>query len=166
MSWFAVYAKPNAELSAVTNLKRQGFDVYCPRFRKQRRHAGRVETVIRPLFPRYLFINMDMENCRWRAIHSTTGVSHLVCQGERPWPVADHLIDAIKATEVEGVIDDKASSPVIAAGTQVRISWGPLADQVGTLVQLSDHERVEILLELMQGTVKVSLPRAAVQACL
>lgn len=166
MSWFAVYAKPNAELSAVTNLKRQGFDVYCPRFRKQRRHAGRVETVIRPLFPRYLFINMDMENCRWRTIHSTTGVSHLVCQGERPWPVADHLIDAIKATEVEGVIDDKASSPVIAAGTQVRISWGPLVDQVGTLVQLSDHERVEILLELMQGTVKVSLPRAAVQAYL
>ena len=77
--WYVVQSHPHAELRAVAHLQRQGFETYLPRYRKRRRHARRIETVEAPLFPRYLFVSIDLATQRWRAIHSTIGVSHLVC---------------------------------------------------------------------------------------
>ena len=66
-----------------------GFETYLPRYEKRRRHARRVETVAAPLFPRYLFVAIDLASQRWRSIHSTIGVSRLVCNGEDPAVLAD-----------------------------------------------------------------------------
>ncbi len=66
------------------NLIRQGFEIYLPRYLKRRRHARKVDVVAAPLFPRYVFINIDMATQRWRPIQSTFGVSHLVMNGDEP----------------------------------------------------------------------------------
>lgn len=164
MSWYVVYTKPNAERNAEAHLGRQGFTSYCPHFSRTRRHAGREEKVLRPLFPRYLFVSMDSENSRWRAIRSTIGVSHLVCQGERPLPVPETVIEAIRSREVDGLIIEEMPPPP-RPGEQVRIVDGPLADKIGTLLTLTDSERVIVLLNMMESNVKVTLPRDAVRAC-
>ena len=59
--WYAVRSPPRMELWARTNLWDRGFEVYLPRYRKQRRHARRREWVPRPLFPGYLFVSADLE---------------------------------------------------------------------------------------------------------
>ena len=69
------------------------FATYLPRYLKKRRHARRVETVLAPLFPRYLFVAVDMATQRWRSISSTFGVTQLVCNGDDPAPIADDIID-------------------------------------------------------------------------
>ena len=86
---------------AAANLERQGFAIYLPRYQKRRSHARKVDTVARPLFPRYLFVAIDLATQRWRAIQSTLGVSHLVCWSDRPASVEDSVIDALKAREDE-----------------------------------------------------------------
>src|SRR5947209_3993566 len=58
--WYVAQTHPRAEAKAAEHLDRQGFHVYLPNFRKRRRHARRVETVTAPLFPRYLFVSVDM----------------------------------------------------------------------------------------------------------
>ena len=72
--WYVVQTHPHAESRAMEQLRQQGFVTYLPKLLKQRRHARKVETVIRPLFPRYLFVLVDITTQRWRAIHSTIGV--------------------------------------------------------------------------------------------
>ena len=57
-----VYSRPGLETRALTNLKRQEYNVWLPLYRKKRRHARKLEKVLRPLFPRYLFINFDPAN--------------------------------------------------------------------------------------------------------
>ena len=79
--WFVVQTQPNAENKAVAHLARQGFVTYLPRYLKRRRHARRVDIVAAPLFPRYLFVVIDMTAQRWRSIYSTVGVSRLICNG-------------------------------------------------------------------------------------
>jgi transcriptional antiterminator RfaH len=59
--WYVVHAQPNAEAKVVSHLRNQGFRPYLPRYRKRRRHARRVEDVAAPLFPRYLFVSLDVE---------------------------------------------------------------------------------------------------------
>jgi len=76
--WYAVHTQASAEQKADFHLRNQGFEVYLPSYRKQRRHARRVDWIKAPLFPRYLFVRMDIETTPWRRIHSTIGVSYLL----------------------------------------------------------------------------------------
>ena len=73
--WYVVRSQPHAERRARENLERQGFDVWLPLCRRRRRHARKMEIVLRPLFPRYLFASIDLETTPWRAMLSTFGVA-------------------------------------------------------------------------------------------
>ena len=95
--WYVVQSQPNAELKAAAHLNRQGFATYLPRYVKRRRHARRVEHVPVPLFPRYLFVGIDMTTQRWRSIVSTVGVSRLICSGEAPQAVPDQIVASLRA---------------------------------------------------------------------
>ena len=59
--WFVAHTHPHAEAKATSHLNRQGFEIYFPRYLKRRRHARRIETVAAPLFPRYLFVAVDLD---------------------------------------------------------------------------------------------------------
>jgi transcriptional antiterminator RfaH len=65
--WYVVNTKAREETKALFNLKRQGFNPYLPQYKKTRRHARRTDTVLAPLFPKYLFVkfDLDMENWSW-----------------------------------------------------------------------------------------------------
>ncbi len=74
---YVVQTQPHCENKAMIHLARQGFGAYLPRYLKRRRHARRIEIVPAPLFPRYLFVEIDIGAQRWRSIYSTVGVSVL-----------------------------------------------------------------------------------------
>ena len=83
--WYVVQTQPHAESKAARHLCRQGFQIYLPRYLKRRRHARRTETVPAPLFPRYMFVAVDIAVQRWRSIQSTIGVSRLA-PDRKPFP--------------------------------------------------------------------------------
>ena len=72
--WFLVYARPKGEATARLNLAAQGFRAFLPQVRKTVRHARQLRTVRAPLFPRYLFVELDLARDRWLSIRSTIGV--------------------------------------------------------------------------------------------
>ncbi len=75
--WFAVQTLPHREAGACLQLENQGYRVFLPRIRKTRRHARKLDTVLAPFFPRYLFIILDMNRDQWRSVNGTFGVSQL-----------------------------------------------------------------------------------------
>src|SRR3989304_7459176 len=85
--WYVVHTPPQSEARAKANLERQGYEVYLPRCRKWRRHARRADIVAAPLFPRYLFLRLDISCDRWRPVLSTFGVCAFVCYGGVTAPV-------------------------------------------------------------------------------
>ena len=74
--WIVAHCHANAEFKAEAHLKRLGFEVYLPKHKKTRRHARRLEAVIRPLFPRYLFIGFNEASTHWHSIRSTIGINN------------------------------------------------------------------------------------------
>ena len=111
--WYVVQTQANAENKALAHLTRQGFATYLPRYLKRRRHARRVDVVAAPLFPRYLFVEIDMAVQRWRSIYSTVGVSRLVCNGEFPTSVPERVVDLLKKREdASGFIRLRSSAEV------------------------------------------------------
>ena len=72
--WYVVHTQPQAEEKACWHLATQGFECFLPRVVGIKRHARRVQPVLAPLFPRYLFACFDLDATRWRAINGTRGV--------------------------------------------------------------------------------------------
>jgi transcriptional antiterminator RfaH len=162
--WFVAHTHANAELKAAQHLNRQNFEIYLPRYLKVRSHARKRELVQAPFFPRYLFIHLDVERDRWRAVRSTVGVSDILCNGETPMPVPDDIIVDLRARE-----DDNGNVRVnkvvpFKAGDRVRILMGSFAEQMGIFDCETDAERVRVLLQLLGRTVKIQLPVDAIGA--
>lgn len=162
--WYVAQTHVRAELQALTHLTRQGFATYMPQYLKRRRHARRSETVRRPLFPGYLFVLMDIESIRWRAIRSTVGVRNLICNGEKPLAVPPGVIEDIRAREDESGVVTVNEPPPFEKGETVRISHGAIRDQVGLFECVTDRERVFVLLNLLGRQIRVPVPFDAVTA--
>lgn len=153
--WYVVRSHPHKEAYAAANLRKQGFRPFVPLIRKTVRHARRMRTVMAPLFPRYLFVSMDLGRDRWRSVRGTFGVASLVMAGEQPQPVlsgiVEHLITSATPT---GEVDLR---PELAEGQQVRVTTGPLAEKIGRLVRLNDAGRVAVLLEILGSDREVEM---------
>ena len=162
--WFVAYTRQQSEDLAVQNLERQGFTTFLPKYNKRRRHARKIEWVARPLFPRYVFVAMDLAKARWRSISSTIGVSHLVCRGEMPAPVPNEVVEDIRARSGEGGIVAVEPKVPFRRGDPVQVLSGVFADRFGLFDCASDEERVVLLLDLLGRQVRIKVPLETVAA--
>src|SRR5262249_4609156 len=124
----------------------------------------RVEIVSAPLFPRYLFVTMDMMCQRWRAVRSTIGVTRLVCNGDDPVPVADNIIETLKGREGSDGFVVLRARPQFVLGAKVRVLDGVFADCLGLFDGMKDSDRVSVLLDLLGRKVRVVLDEFSVAA--
>ena len=143
MLWYAVHSKPKQELRAVENLENQGFESWLPMLTVEKLRRGRLTEVVEPMFSRYLFIRLDTEHSNWSPIRSTIGVSRLVSFGNRPAPIADTLIQALRQ------LPERAPERLFRAGQEVSFIDGPLKGLQGIYQAESGEARAMILVELM-----------------
>lgn len=162
--WFVVQTQAHSEIRASQHLEQQGFKTYLPRYLKRRRHARKVDTVEVPLFPRYLFVAIDMQSQRWRSVHSTVGVSRLVTNGNEPAAIVESVIDALRRREDASGFIQLDPAPSFSAGDRIRIAAGAFAEAFGLFEGLGDRARVAILLDLLGRKVRVMLDRELVVA--
>ena len=155
--WYCAGFIKQKEALAVQHLERQDYTVFCPRLRKTVSHARQKKSVLSPLFPGYLFIQLDIDVQRWRPIDGTIGVTHLIKNGSRPTPVPWRFMEMLLSGADENGIVSFADS--LQPGDQVRTIGGPLDGQIGTLLKLKDADRVVVLMSMLGGRVPVTVPR-------
>ena len=163
--WYVVQSKPGQEQVAEINLQRQGYITYLPRCARKRRRAARTHLIQAPLFPGYLFVELDLEQDRWRSVNGTFGVSAIVCFGSKPSPLPQGLLRAIREREDEhGLIQLDEECP-FRADDPVAITHGPFTEQTGLFQgETPDRERVIVLLSLLGRKVSVKLPSQDIRA--
>jgi len=157
--WFLVHTLPHCERKAEMHLGAQGFRAYLPQIQKTIRHARQLRTVRAPLFPRYMFLILDLGRDRWLSVGSTVGISSLFTCEDRPVPVPKGVVEGLIARTDEANLT--LFDVGLATGQSVRILSGPFADFVGTLERLNAAGRVRVLLTMMGTAVPVALHRSA-----
>lgn len=155
--WYVVQTQVNGEHKAAQHILRQGFEVYLPQYQKRRRHARKVDVVAKPLFPRYLFVAIDLATQRWRSLQSTCGVTRLVSCGDDPAAVPEGVVAELKSREDERGFIGLESKPAFAPGDKVRLLAGALVDHAGIFGARADQHRVSVLLEMLGRKVRVLL---------
>jgi transcription elongation factor/antiterminator RfaH len=158
--WYVARTLPQRELQAARQLNNQGFRTFVPRYWKNRRHARKVETISAPLFPRYIFVVVDLTRDRWRSVNGTLGVDRLLMYGGDPQPVPDGVVEnLVAAGDAQGNISFGFN---LKEGQAIKVMAGPFAELVGQLERLDEGGRVRVLLEILGGKVRVALPQELV----
>jgi transcriptional antiterminator RfaH len=156
MDWFVVATKPNREKTAEANLQRQGFEAFLPLIEKNRSHARRVDKVLRPFFPGYLFVRFNSNITPWRSINSTIGVRHILINNGKPHPVVKNFVEILLSRlNVRGAIEERERP--LTVGSKVEIATGAMQGQIATILSANERGRVKILLSIMGGGVVSSI---------
>ncbi|MBU3890378.1 hypothetical protein FM996_19805 [Methylosinus sporium] len=159
--WYVAHTLPRREISAQLHLGAQGFRHFLPTRLTTVRHARKLRAVYAPLFPRYLFIILDLGRDRWRSINGTSGVAGLVMAQDRPLAAPCGLVEAL--TSFSDAASASSSLEDLRPGQKVRLIAGPFADALGVLDRLDDAGRVGVLLDIMGGGIRVKLARTWIE---
>ncbi len=158
--WYAVRSQPRKEAFADEQLRRQGFRTFLPRHSSTTRLPTRTKVHLTPFFPGYLFVRLDLSFGRWSNINSTFGVQKIVAFGGRPAPAPHGLIEELIA--LSGEAGEVRFNQSFSPGESVRIIGGPLHGHIGRFESLRPHERVHILLQILNQETRVEVARTAI----
>lgn len=154
-SWFLAQLKPNCANIANKNLKRQGFKTFLPLEEETRQRNGKFITALRPLFPGYMFVSLDVTRGLWRSVNSTYGITRLVSFGKEPAPVP---LDLVSQIMLRCDTDGKLLPPkLLKPGDRVAVNTGPFANFAAEVEKISLDRRVWVLMEIMGGKTRVEI---------
>jgi len=156
--WYVVHTLPRGEEIALQNLQAQGFDSFLPRYHKTRRHARKMDVVVAPLFPRYLFVSLNLEVDRWSVVNSTRGVAYILRQHETPIAVRSGVIEELKKRSTVQEIVPLSSLELFKPGVKLEILEGAFAGYTGVFEKMADGERVQLLLNFLGNKAKMTMP--------
>ena len=160
--WYVAQLKPNGFNKAQLNLARQGYECFMPMRKVTIRHARKLYTALRPIFPGYIFIKFGLDNEDWRKINSTLGVNRLISFHEgRPAKIPEVLMEGLMAR-----CDDQHMLKPISdwkTGDNARIIAGPFADFIGQVEELVSSDRIKLLFNFMEKYKSVEVSSDALE---
>jgi transcriptional antiterminator RfaH len=149
--WCVVHTQSRSERRAEHNLRLQNYTVFAPFISRKVRHARQSKCVQSPLFPRYIFVKLDLGRDRWLNINGTAGVCELITVRDRPLPLPGGLVEALMTAHA----DPKDRDEDFHVDKTVQLRGGPFAELIGRIAHVDDKGRVQVLLEIMGRAVSV-----------
>ena len=109
-----------------------------------------------PLFPGYLFINIEPWHESFLSVLKTRGAINLLsAEPGYPTPVSPDEISSLQLLIESG--RDFDIYPELKEGTNVRVKRGPLQGAVGTLVERHDQHLFLVNVELLGRSIGVKI---------
>jgi hypothetical protein len=158
--WHVVEAAYGQEELARDSIQALGFTAFLPMVASR---LGR-GTILRPLFPRYLFAMFDAGE-DWGGLRRARGVVDVLrgVGSQAPATVERSRVEAIMAhCSARQVVSTDPRPALIAAGLPVRVTTGLWADHQGVCLW-SSAERVALLMDVMGREIRMVLPRRSVK---
>ncbi len=153
LNWFLIYTKPRCEDGVSARFVENGFEVLNPKIEERRYIRRKLQDVISPLFPCYIFVQFESPK-DYRLVKYTRGVKSVVGPENIPAAVPQEIIDRIRKRMEGGVIRIQPCSFI--PGEDVSIQAGPFEGLEAVFEkELKGSERVSILLKAVNARVVV-----------
>lgn len=161
--WYVLHSKPMKEALLWEQLNLHSIESYYPRLRVK--PVNPRARKVRPYFPGYLFVRVDLEQTSLSTFQWMPGAAALVSFDGVPSPVPDHLIAAVQRRVEEVNAVDARSLEGLKPGDVVTIQEGPFSGYEAIFdARLSGEERVRVLLKyLNRGRFPLELPGNQIQ---
>ena len=158
-SWYALRVRSRFEKTVAAHLRGRGYQWFLPLYKCRRRWSDRYKEIELPLFPGYVFCQLNPSN-RFPVL-SIPGVTYIVGVGRVPLPVDENEIAAIQAAVRLEL--PRQPWPFLQIGQKVRVEDGPLCGIEGIVLRFGGHHRLVLSLILLQRSVAVQVEESWVQ---
>lgn len=153
MEWYLIYTKPRNEDLVSTLLREAGFEVLNPKLRERKYVRRKLQDVVSPLFPSYVFVRFNVPG-DYRVVRYTRGVRRVVGTDSTPAVVPEHIMAALIERTKDGPVEIKPSE--LEPGEEVSIKGGPFEGLNAVFERRLHHsERVCILLKELNARVVI-----------
>lgn len=151
MSWYLLASKPRQEERAYTNLLKQGYKCFLPKILVQKVKKGSLVQIEEPLFPRYLFINLNSFDDNWSPIRSTLGVSGMVKFGSQCPVIPDEIVAEVMN------YSQKSFTSYFTKGEEIVVRSGPFKGQSVSFDSMDGEQRVMVFMEMCHKIHRISI---------
>ena len=158
MTWYALQLKPAQGNRALENLQNQDIACFYPKVAVEKIQGGKRVKKLEPLFPGYLFVNLEQTDPMWAKLRSTRGVLRIVSFANKPAPMPDPVIQHIKNS-----LDRVAEQGGIKPGQAVELEEGPFKGINAIFQAYEGEERAIVLISFMQKQQAVKVPVSAIR---
>ncbi len=162
--WYVVHTYSGHENKVAANLKQRIetqklthkiFDIVVPTRNVVKVSHGKKEEIKEKIFPGYILVKMILDDDSWLAVRTTQGVTAFVGAGNKPTPISDREVDAIRKFMAMEAPKYKASFSVSEA---VKIVDGPFADFLGSIESIDEEKgKVKVLVSIFGRETPVEL---------
>src|SRR5512137_2589358 len=156
--WYVLHSKPHKEELLAEQLELRRVETFAPRIRVQ--VVNPRARPVRPYFPGYLFVHVDLEELGTSALQYVPGSSGMIDFGGEPAFVPDGLIHAIRQRVDEINSAGGELFEALKPGETVLVHSGPFAGYEAIFdARLPGKERVRVLLKMLRDRkMPVELP--------
>lgn len=162
-SWIVARSRPNQDKIALINLQRQNFEFFQPRFNSLSRSNNKFKNIIKPVFPGYIFIAINLKTNNWHKINHTRGISSIIVFGNEIPIIPSELINELKIRFRHNNTQKPTSK--IGVGMKAEITNGPFAQLTGKIDKIDDDQRIWILLDILGNQTRVSIKSFNLTLC-
>lgn len=162
--WFVVHTYSGHEARVAETLRQRVttlgqsdkvFELLIPTQDKIQIKSGKKSTIKEKIFPGYLLVKMIVDDDSWLVVRTTQGVTGFVGMGNKPTPLSESEVDAIKQFIQIGAPKYKTKFTV---GEAVKITDGPFADFLGSIDHVDeDHGKLRVLVSIFGRETPVEL---------
>jgi transcription antitermination factor NusG len=163
LPWFAIKVRARSEKLIAGFLENKGYNTFVPAYRARKVWSDRVVNTELPLFPGYLFCQVD-PNSYWLPILQTPGAKSFVSFGGVLAEVDRGEIDALKIAMRSG--QPLQPWPYLRTGQRVVVERGAFEGLEGILLRTKGEDRLVLSVTLLQRSVAVEIERCWVRPCL
>ncbi|MCS6292732.1 MAG: UpxY family transcription antiterminator [Nitrospira sp.] len=151
--WYALRTRSRHEKLVRDQLEKQGIEPLLPTVRRLSQWKDRKKEIEVPLFSGYCFVRLSQQNKL--PVQKVAGVVEVVGSGNRPEPIPDEEIEALR-TLVNSVLPYD-SHPYLFEGMAVEVVRGPLQGVHGILMRKDKRHRLVIGIRLIQQAAVVEI---------
>lgn len=159
MTWYAIQHKPAQGQRALLNLQNQLVPCFYPKIEVERIRGGKRQKKLEPLFPGYIFINLEKTDPVWSKLRSTLGVLRIVSFAGKPAAIDDATIQHLKSS-----LERVSESGGIKKGEKVQLEEGPFRGIDAIFEAYDGEQRAIILINFMQQNQRVSVPLSVLKS--
>jgi transcriptional antiterminator RfaH len=151
--WYLLYCKAKEESKAVTHLANQHVEAFYPKVMVTKVLRGKRQTVEEPLFPNYVFAQLDHGTHNFTSVRSTRGVIGFVKQGKEYQKVSSSLIRVFRELQSVAQVDSKLPK----TGDKVTVHSANYNNIQAIYQEPKGEQRAMLLIELINKPVLVEL---------
>jgi transcription elongation factor/antiterminator RfaH len=150
MEWYALNVKPHKERAVHQLLRAREVEVFFPTLTVKPKNPRAAK--VRPYFPGYMFVRIDLADLGTNALKWTPGTRGLVAYGGEPAVVPRNLIQELKSRLAEIEASGGLLLNSLRQGDRVRILRGPFAGYEAIFdMHLPGKQRVQVLLAFLSS---------------